>query len=84
VLEPIDNNLKSNIHTKLVNQESVIGLIWLLFPEPAVNETFVELEDIIISAKFEKCIDKGQYLLEEFQINYENIVKLVTENLGQD
>jgi len=49
------------VFSKLTNLGSVVGLIWLLFPEPKCIPV-VELEDIIRSSEFEQSINNNIYL----------------------
>lgn len=78
-----DNTLKSDVYSELTNLHCVVGLTWLLSPEPS-SVPLVELEDILRSEEFEKCSDKQQYLLDKVSINNDDIVKLALNTVGQD
>jgi len=67
----------------LTNLGSVVGLTWLLSPEPEFIPE-VELEDIIRSSEFEQSNDKQQYLFEKVGMNDDDILKLASETIGQD
>lgn len=62
----------------------MIGLTWLLSPEPVITEKIIELEDIIRSLEFEEYVDKQQYLLKKVHMSNNDIEKLASETLGQD
>lgn len=79
----ISNSFKDDLFSKLTNLGSVVGLSWLLSPEPEFIPV-VELEDIIRSSEFEQSNDKQQYLFEKVSMNDDDILKLASETIGQD
>lgn len=68
--------------SKLTNLGIVVGLSWLLSPEPGFIPV-VELEDIR-SSEFEQSNDKQQYLFEKVSMIDDDILKLASETIGQD
>ncbi|KAL4153009.1 hypothetical protein QTP88_000842 [Uroleucon formosanum] len=78
----IRSSFKDDVFSKLTNLGIVVGLSWLLSPEPGFIPV-VELEDIR-SSEFEQSNDKQQYLFEKVSMIDDDILKLASETIGQD
>ncbi|XP_008180300.1 uncharacterized protein LOC103308536 [Acyrthosiphon pisum] len=78
----ISNSFKDSVFSKLTNLGILVGLTWLLFPEPEFIPV-VELEDIIRSSEFEQSNDKQQYLFEKIGMNDGDILNWLQKRLDK-